>query len=146
MFMWWYAHACYWRSYVIFAAPNVLYRFYFQQISWKLWNLNSKIYLFLKIHGIAIFFMKCYVVIRQFLNILTHIYIYTLIFLVNSLTCYQCIPETSIKCTETKVECAVGQCGTMKTTSYMGKASSSLQNLKCAYKTFLGTESYGLCV
>lgn len=39
----------------------------------------------------------------------------------NSLTCYQCIPETSIKCTETKVECAVGQCGTMKTTSYMGK-------------------------
>ncbi|KAA0703249.1 hypothetical protein E1301_Tti006954 [Triplophysa tibetana] len=44
----------------------------------------------------------------------------TLFYKVNSLTCYQCIPETSVKCTETKVECDVGQCGTMKTTSYMG--------------------------
>ncbi|XP_073728794.1 neuromast-expressed gpi-anchored lymphocyte antigen 6 [Misgurnus anguillicaudatus] len=43
----------------------------------------------------------------------------TLFYKVNPLTCYQCIPETSVKCTETKVECAVGQCGTMKTTSYM---------------------------
>ncbi|XP_052434821.1 neuromast-expressed gpi-anchored lymphocyte antigen 6 [Carassius gibelio] len=51
---------------------------------------------------------------------LLFILISTLFYKVNSLTCYQCIPETSVKCTETKVECPVGQCGTMKTTSYMG--------------------------
>ncbi|XP_052002471.1 urokinase plasminogen activator surface receptor-like [Xyrauchen texanus] len=43
----------------------------------------------------------------------------TLFYKVNSLTCYQCIPETSLTCTATKVECPVGQCGTMRTTSYM---------------------------
>ncbi|XP_017557549.2 neuromast-expressed gpi-anchored lymphocyte antigen 6 [Pygocentrus nattereri] len=37
-----------------------------------------------------------------------------------SLTCYECIPETSVKCTERKVECPAGQCGNMKTTAYVG--------------------------
>ncbi|XP_066538710.1 urokinase plasminogen activator surface receptor-like, partial [Hoplias malabaricus] len=41
-------------------------------------------------------------------------------FSVLSLTCYECIPETSVQCRDQKVNCPSGLCGNMKTTAYVG--------------------------
>ncbi|KAK9961207.1 hypothetical protein ABG768_009011 [Culter alburnus] len=71
----------------------------------------------------------------------------TLFYKVNALTCYQCIPETSTKCTETKVECPVGQCGTMKTTSYTGNnklADMVMKNCSVARQCGTASVNFGI--
>ncbi|TRY94766.1 hypothetical protein DNTS_021635 [Danionella cerebrum] len=64
-----------------------------------------------------------------------------------SLSCYQCIPETSIKCTETTVECPAGQCGTMKTTSYLGNntlADIIMKNCSVSQQCVTASVNFGL--
>uniref|UniRef100_A0A4W4GL56 UPAR/Ly6 domain-containing protein n=1 Tax=Electrophorus electricus TaxID=8005 RepID=A0A4W4GL56_ELEEL len=67
-----------------------------------------------------------------------------------SLTCYQCIPETSLKCAETQIDCPDGQCSNMKTTAYMGnitlvdmemKNCSSAENCVTASVNFGDTKT-----
>ncbi|KAK7157680.1 hypothetical protein R3I93_009003 [Phoxinus phoxinus] len=71
----------------------------------------------------------------------------TLFYKVNSLTCYQCIPETSNKCVETKVECPVGQCGTMTTTSYTGNnklADMIMKNCSVTTQCVTASVNFGI--
>ncbi|NP_001373337.1 neuromast-expressed gpi-anchored lymphocyte antigen 6 precursor [Danio rerio] len=71
----------------------------------------------------------------------------TLFYKVSSLTCYQCIPETSIKCTETTVDCPVGQCGTMKTTSYLGNNAISdmiMKNCSATQECVTASVNFGV--
>ncbi|XP_072536820.1 neuromast-expressed gpi-anchored lymphocyte antigen 6 [Salminus brasiliensis] len=64
-----------------------------------------------------------------------------------SLTCYQCIPETSVQCTEQKVECPAGQCGNMKTTAYMGSTvlvNMVMKNCSFAQQCVTASVNFGI--
>ncbi|KAG9275914.1 urokinase plasminogen activator surface receptor-like [Astyanax mexicanus] len=64
-----------------------------------------------------------------------------------SLTCYQCIPETSVQCTDQKVNCPTGQCGNMKTTAYMGSTvlvNMVMKNCSLAQHCVTASVNFGI--